>query len=52
MPSGASFGLISNVILQLKEQFILTNYQVGLITGAAIWGTAISLVVLGSLLEA
>ncbi|MEX1184396.1 MAG: MFS transporter [Gemmatimonadota bacterium] len=51
VPSGASFGLISNVVLQLKEQFILTNYQVGLITGAAIWGTAISLVVLGSLLE-
>lgn len=52
VPSGACFAVISNVMLQLKEQFILTNYQVGLIAGAAIWGMAISLLVLGSMLEA
>jgi fucose permease len=52
VPSGASFGLISNVVLQLKEEFILTNYQVGLIAGASIWGSTISLLVLGSMLEA
>jgi fucose permease len=52
VPSGASFALISNVVLQLKEQFILTNYQVGLIAGASIWGSTISLLVLGSMLEA
>ena len=52
VPSGASFALISNVVLQLKEQFILTNYQVGLIAGASIWGSTVSLLVLGSMLEA
>ena len=51
IPTGASFGLVSNVLIQLKQQFILTNYQVGLIAGAALWGMAISLLVLGPLLE-
>jgi fucose permease len=39
------------VLVQLKQQFILTNYQVGLIGGAALWGMAISLIVLGPALE-
>lgn len=52
VPSGACFAVISNVMLQLKEQFILTNYQVGMIAGAAIWGMAISLLMLGPMLEA
>jgi fucose permease len=51
IPTGAAFALISNVLGQLKEEFILTNYQVGLIGGAALWGMAISLLVLGPLLE-
>lgn len=51
IPTGASFALISNVIGQLKEEFILTNYQAGLIGGAALWGMAISLLVFGPLLE-
>jgi len=51
IPTGASFGLVSNVLVQLKQQFILTNYQVGLIAGAALWGMAISLLLLGPLLE-
>jgi fucose permease len=51
IPTGASFALISNVLGQLKEEFILTNYQAGLIGGAALWGMAISLLVLGPLLE-
>ena len=51
IPTGASFGLVSNVLVQMKQQFILTNYQVGLIAGAALWGMAISLLVLGPLLE-
>jgi fucose permease len=51
IPTGASFGLVSNVLVQLKQQFILTNYQVGLIAGAALWGMAISLLVLGPALE-
>jgi MFS family permease len=51
IPTGASFGLVSNVLVQMKQEFILTNYQVGLIAGAALWGMAISLLVLGPLLE-
>lgn len=52
IPTGASFGLVSNVLIQLKQGFILTNYQVGLIAGAALWGMAISLLLLGPVLEA
>jgi fucose permease len=51
VPTGASFALMSNILVQLKQEFILTNYQVGLIAGAALWGMAISLLVLGPLLE-
>ena len=51
IPTGASFALVSNILVQLKQQFILTNYQVGLIGGAALWGMAISLLVMGPLLE-
>jgi putative membrane-bound dehydrogenase-like protein len=51
IPTGASFALVSNVLVQLKQEFILTNYQVGLIAGAALWGMAISLLVMGPLLE-
>jgi fucose permease len=51
IPTGASFALVSNILVQLKQEFILTNYQVGLIAGAALWGMAISLLVLGPALE-
>jgi len=51
IPTGSSFALVSNILVQLKQQFILTNYQVGLIAGAALWGMAISLLVLGPALE-
>ena len=51
IPTGASFAMVSNVLGQLKQQFILTNYQVGLIGGAALWGMALSLLVMGPLLE-
>jgi fucose permease len=52
IPTGASFALVSNILVPLKQEFILTNYQVGLIGGAALWGMAISLLVLGPMLEA
>jgi fucose permease len=51
IPTGASFALVSNILIQLKEEFILTNYQVGLIGGAALWGMALSLLILGPALE-
>ena len=52
IPTGASFALVSNILVPLKQEFILTNYQVGLIGGAALWGMAISLLVMGPMLEA
>src|SRR5512145_3287802 len=52
IPTGAAFALVSNILVSLKQEFILTNYQVGLIGGAALWGMAISLLVIGPLLEA
>jgi fucose permease len=51
VPTGLSFALVSNILGQLKQEFILTNYQVGLIGGAALWGMAISLLVIGPMLE-
>ena len=51
IPTGASFAIVSNILVPLKQEFILTNYHVGLIGGAALWGMAISLLVLGPLLE-
>jgi fucose permease len=51
IPTGLSFALVSNILVQLKQEFILTNYQVGLIGGAALWGMAISLLVIGPMLE-
>jgi fucose permease len=51
VPTGASFALVSNILIQLKTEFILTNYQVGLIGGAALWGMAISLLFIGPMLE-
>ncbi len=51
IPTGASFALVSNILIQLKQQFILTNFQVGLIGGAALWGMALSLLIVGPMLE-
>ncbi len=51
VPTGLAFGLVSNILTQLKQEFILTNFQVGLIGGAALWGMAISLLVIGPMLE-
>src|SRR5687768_18252748 len=51
IPTGASFALVSNILVPLKQQFILTNFQVGLIGGAALWGMALSLLIMGPLLE-
>ncbi|MEX1184120.1 MAG: MFS transporter [Gemmatimonadota bacterium] len=51
IPTGMSFALVSNILVPLKQEFILTNYQVGLIGGAALWGMALSLLIMGPLLE-
>ncbi|MBW3629904.1 MAG: MFS transporter, partial [Gemmatimonadetes bacterium] len=51
VPTAASFAIIGDILGPLKAQFILTNYQVGLIGGAALWGMAISQILLGSLAD-
>jgi fucose permease len=51
LPTAFSFVLVSNILNQLKTEFILTNSQVGYIGGAALWGMAISLLTIGPFLE-
>jgi len=51
LPTAFSFVLVSNILNQLKAEFILTNYEVGLIGGAALWGMCVSLLLVGPFLE-
>jgi len=51
IPTGFSFVLVSNILAQLKTEFILTNAAVGFIGGAALWGMAVSLLLVGPFLE-
>ncbi len=45
------FGVVGAIMGTLKEQFILSNEQVGWIGGAALWGFTISIFVLGPLCD-
>ena len=51
LPTAFSFVLVSNILGQLKTEFILSNTQVGYIGGAALWGMAVSLLTIGPFLE-
>lgn len=51
LPTAFSFILVSNILHQLKTEFILTNADVGYIGGAALWGMAVSLLTIGPFLE-
>jgi fucose permease len=51
LPTAFSFILVSNILNQLKTEFILTNADVGYIGGAALWGMSISLLTIGPFLE-
>lgn len=51
LPTAFSFVLVSNILQQLKTEFILTNANVGYIGGAVLWGMAISLLTIGPFLE-
>ena len=46
------FAVIGAIMGALKEQFVLSNEQVGYIGGAAIWGFTISIFALGPLVDA
>ncbi|MFH5834173.1 MFS transporter [Halalkalibaculum sp. DA384] len=51
VPTAFSFILVSNILNQLKTEFILTNADVGYIGGAALWGMSVSLLAIGPFLE-
>jgi fucose permease len=51
LPTAFAFVIISNILGQLKTEFILTNSDVGYIAGATLWGMALSLLFLGPFLE-
>ncbi|WP_420633547.1 MFS transporter [Candidatus Palauibacter sp.] len=40
--TSVTFAVVGAIMLTLKSEFTLTNYEVGLIGGAAIWGFAVS----------
>ena len=45
------FAVVGAIMGTLKEQFVLSNEQVGYIGGAAIWGFTVSIFVLGPLCD-
>ena len=49
--SAVAFAVIGDILGALKSQFILDNQQVGYIGGAAIWGFAVSILLLGPLCD-
>lgn len=51
VPTAFSFILVSNILGQLKTEFILTNADVGYIGGAALWGMSVSLLLIGPFME-
>ncbi|MDR9408348.1 MAG: MFS transporter [Balneolaceae bacterium] len=51
LPTAFTFVLVSNILQQLKTEFLLTNAQVGYIGGATLWGMALSLLLIGPTLE-
>ena len=51
VPTAASFAILGDILGPLKSEFILSNYEVGLIGGAALWGMAISQILLGPLAD-
>lgn len=49
--TATAFSVVSNLVGPLKEAFILDNFELGLIGGAALWGMAISQILLGPFAE-
>ncbi len=47
-----TFAVLSSIIDPLKKQFLLANWQVGVITGAGLWGFPISILIFGPLCSA
>jgi fucose permease len=49
--SAVAFAVIGDILGTLKSQFVLSNQEVGYIGGAAIWGFAVSILLLGPLCD-
>lgn len=50
--TSVAFAVIGDIMGTLKTHFILTNEDVGYISGAALWGFTISIFILGPLVDA
>ena len=50
--TSVAFAVIGDIMGTLKNAFVLTNAQVGMIGGAALWGFTISMIALGPLCDA
>ena len=49
--TSTAFGVVGASMLAFKNEFILTNQQVGWIGGAALWGFTVSMVVFGPFVD-
>lgn len=50
--TSVAFAVIGDIMGTLKNVFVLTNAQVGMIGGAALWGFTVSMIALGPLCDA
>ncbi|MCK4763960.1 MAG: MFS transporter [Candidatus Aminicenantes bacterium] len=50
--TSVAFAVMADIMGALKSHFILTNYEVGMIAGAATWGFTVSIFVIGPLVDA
>ena len=50
--TSVAFAVIGDIMGTLKNEFVLTNAQVGMIGGAALWGFTVSMIALGPLCDA
>jgi MFS family permease len=50
--TSVAFAVLADILASLKAEFILTNYEVGLIAGASTWGFTVSIFILGPLVDA
>jgi MFS family permease len=49
--TSTAFGVVGASMLALKNEFILTNQQIGWIGGAALWGFTVSMVLFGPFVD-
>lgn len=50
--TSVAFAVMADIMGTLKSHFVLTNYEVGMIAGAATWGFTVSIFVIGPLVDA